>query len=468
MDGARSPKLQDRLQAAPGEFQITLAERPTPIADYGSMEIPVGNTGRRLALLLVSLATAAILIFQAGRLWLANSRLESDKVGSIERGAALVPGDGAAWDRLGRARQWDFLNSDVPAAITDYKKAVEQDPGSAFYWMDLAGAYEAAGDQARAQDSYAQAKAVYPASAEVAFHYGNFLLRVGKYPEGYRELQRAVRADPKLLSLAISRTWRSSGDVDQLLDQMLPADKEAYLQAVDFFASIRQPDPALAVWHRLVILGQPFPLQRAFPILDELIHEDRADDARRLWREALVAAGLPHAEPSNHSLVWNGDFARDFANGGLDWRWSDLPGVAIGFDSAPAPNGSRALRLDFGGGSNLAVNVPFEYVPVEPSRSYHFSGFMRTQEITTESGMRLAIGDPNHVGAPGLITDNFTGSRPWTSVEGDLTTGPQTHFLFVRLFRTPSRLFDNKLGGTVWIADISLVLSSADSGPRPQ
>lgn len=204
-----------------------------------------------------------------------------------------MPGDGAAWDRLGRARQWDFLNSDLPGAITDYKKAVEQDPGSAYYWMDLAGAYEAAGNNARAEDSYAQAKAVYPASAEVAFHYGNFLLRVGKYPEGYKEPQRAVRADPKLLPLAISRTWRSSGDVDQLLDQMLPADTEAYLKAVDFFASIRQADPALAVWHRLVSLRQPFPRQRAFPILDELIHEDRADARRMaLGIVALVALAL--------------------------------------------------------------------------------------------------------------------------------------------------------------------------------
>ena len=190
----------------------------------------------------------------------------------------------------------------------------------------------------------------------MAFHYGNFLLREEKYPEAYKELQRAVRGDPKLLSVVISRAWRSSEDVDQLLNHVLPADADAYLQAIDFFASIRQADPALAVWRRLVSLGQSVPLRRVFPLVDEFIHEDQADDARRTWRDALVAAGLPHPEPGNHSLVFNGDFARDFANGGLDWRWNDLPGVVIDFDSDPAPNGSRGVRLDFGGGSNLAVD----------------------------------------------------------------------------------------------------------------
>lgn len=428
------------------------------------MEIPLEG-GRRRILLVASLAIAAVLIFQASELWLASHRLDSEKLEQMERGAALVPGDASAWDRLGRLRQWDFVNSDLPGAIADYQKAVRHDPRSAHYWMDLASAYEAAGDDARARDAFLQAKTVYPVSAEVAFHYGNFLLREQKYSEAYSELQQAVRTDPTLLPLAISRTWRSSEDVDQLLNGALPANPEAYLQALDFFASIHKAQPALAVWQRLLGLGTSFPLQRTFPFFEELIREDRADDARFAWREALAAAGLPHEEPAGHSLIWNGNFAADFANGGLDWRWRELAGVAIENDSQPAPSGSRALRLDFIGGSNLALGAPSQYVPVAPNRSYHFHASIRTEEITTESGMRFSITDPNHTGALNVLTDNFTGSHPWSSVDADVTTGPDTHFLLVELFRDPSRLFENKLAGTVWIADVSLVPSSAQAGP---
>jgi tetratricopeptide (TPR) repeat protein len=428
------------------------------------MEFPLEDAGRRRILLAVSFIIAVVLIYHASEIWLASHRLDSGKIAVMERGAALLPGDASAWDRLGRMRQWDFVESDLPGAIEDYQRAIRYDPLSAHYWMDLASAYEASGDDASARSAYLHAKSVYPASAEVAFHYGNFLLREQEFPEAYAELQRAVASDPTLLPLAISRTWRSSEDVNDLLDNVLPANTEAYLQALDFFAYIHQGQAALAVWQRLLRLGKPFPLPRAFPFLEELIAEDRADDARSVWRTAPAAAGLPHDEPGDQNLVWNGGFSQEFANGGLDWRWTPLMGVEIGFDSAGAPNGSRALRLDFNGGSNLAVNGPAQYVPVEPGRNYHFHALMRTEGITTESGMRFQITDPNHDGALNVATENFTGSRPWTPADADLTTGPATHFLLVRLFRNPSRLFENKLEGTVWVADISLTASGTPAG----
>jgi len=272
-----------------------------------------------------------------------------------------------------------------------------------------------------------------------------------------------VRTDLTLLPLAISRTWRSSEDIDALLNQMLPADADAYLQALDFFASSHRAEPGLAVWNRLLGLRQPIVLSRTFPFFEELIREDRGEDARRIWPEAVTAAGRPYVEPRDHSLIWNGDFVADFANGGLEWRWVPFPGVSIDFDAEPAPNGSRAVRLDFNGGSNLTLGAPWQYVPVEPGRSYHFHAYMRTQEITTESGMRFWITDPNHPDALNVLTDNFTGSHGWTAVDADLTTRPETHFLVVRLLRNPSRLFDNKLGGAVWIAGVSLVPSSGEA-----
>lgn len=451
-----------------GKIQITLAKGPRVIADYRSMVIPLVAARRRRIVLGTSLAIAAVLIFHSGKLWLASWRLDSGKIALMERGAALVPGDASAWDRLGRLRQWDFVDSDLPGAIEDYRKAVRNDPLSAHYWMDLGSAYEASGEQARARDAYLRAKSVYPASAEVAFHYGNFLLREQQYPEAYAELQRAVRTDPTLLPLAISRTWRSSEDVDQLLNNVLPANADAYLQALDFFASIHEGQPALKVWQRLLGLRDSISLPRTFPFFEELIREDRADDARHAWREALAAAGVPHDAPAKESLVWNGNFAQDFANGGLDWRWTPLLGVEIGFDSETAPNGSRAVRVEFNGGSNLALGAPAQYVPVEPGHSYRFHAYMRTEGITTENGLRFSITDPNHNGALNVVTDNFTGSHPWTSVDADLTTGPATRFLLVRLFREPSRLFENKLEGTVWIVDISLVPSSAPAEPTPR
>lgn len=429
------------------------------------MELPLQTPTQRRALLIASLALAALVSFQAIKNWVADHRIHSSRLDIMERGAALEPGNADAWDRLGRYQQWNLANPDPNQAIANYLKAVQRDPHSAHYWMDLAGAYESAGDTVRARQSFERAKNAYPASAEVGWNFGNFLLRQEEFAEGYAEIQKAVRTDPSLLPLAISRVWRSNHDVNQMLDKALPPDRDAYFEALDYFASNQQSDAAITVWKRLLALGQPLPLARSFPFVDELIAESRADDARRVWREALAAAGKPHAEPAGNSLIWNGDFAENFANGGLDWRWSGPIGVAIGFDSVPPSHGARSFRLDFGGGSNLDLGQPLQYVPVEPSRTYHFHAYLRTEGITTESGMRFSIYDPHHPAVVNLRTENLTGTNPWTPADADVTTSPDTHFLVVRLLRTPSRLFDNRLSGTVWLADVSLVPSN--SAVRP-
>ena len=435
------------------------------IGHYRSVQPTLQQAPRRAAILAFALAAAALLSYQAGRLWLADYRIRSTRLEMIERGVALEPGNAAAWDLLGRHRQLDFANADPVEALADYQRAVQDDPLSATFWMNLAGAYEANGDLAGARHAFEQARSVYPLSAEVAWNYGNFLLRQDQDAAGYAEIRHAVESDPKLLTLAVSRVWRSSRDVNVLLDRALPADVDAYIQALDFFASIRQTDAALSVWRRLLSLGKTIPLPKTFPFFDELIQDDRSSDAKQVWVEALTAAGLPHDQPPNHSLVWNGGFSRDFDNGGLGWRWNSTPGAAIDFEAAPHSYGVRTVRLDFGGGSNLEISEPMQYVPVEPSRTYHFHGYMRTAEISTESGMRFSVVDFNHNSTVNVLSDNFTGSHPWTAAEMDVTTGADTHFLVVRLLRVGSRLFENKLSGTVWIADVSLVPAEAQGDP---
>ena len=435
------------------------------------MQLSLEDASERWVLLTLSAVISAILIFQAIEIWTATRRIQSGQLALIERGAALLPGNGEAWDRLGRFWQLDFANPDSSQAVNAYERAVRDDPNSSYYWMDLASAYEDVGDLTRAQQAFERAEAVYPVSALVAWNYGNFLVRRQDYSEGYRKIQKAVATDKKLTALAISRTWRSSQDVNVLLNDALPATADVYLQALKFFASINQPDAAFVVWRRLVALGKPLALSDAFVFLDPLIGLDRSDDAVEVWREAVAGAGVPYNVPSQQaaakqpraaeSLIWNGDFSRDFANGGLDWRWSSPLGVSAAFDSPPPSETGRSLRLDFSGGVNLALDSPSQFVPVEPSHAYHFRAYLRTSEITTDNGVRFSISDPNHPGAVNVLSDNFTGSHPWTAVDADVLSGPETHFLLVRLVRNTSRMFDNKLGGTAWIAGVSL----APSGP---
>ena len=87
------------------------------------MNIPPEHLKRRRSLLLVCLVVAAILIFQAIRIWVADYRVHSKRIDQMERGVSLEPENASAWDRLGRARETDFVNPDPAGAIKDFEKA---------------------------------------------------------------------------------------------------------------------------------------------------------------------------------------------------------------------------------------------------------------------------------------------------------------------------------------------------------
>jgi tetratricopeptide (TPR) repeat protein len=139
---------------------------------------------------------AATLIFQASRLWMADTHVGSGKVDEMQQGAALVPQNADAWDRIGRYYLLSFSDPDIPQAISDFQRAVKIDPFSEDYWLDLASAYDASGNTLAAQDAYDHAREVYPASALVAWNYGNFLLREEKDTKGMPKFSARLRAIP--------------------------------------------------------------------------------------------------------------------------------------------------------------------------------------------------------------------------------------------------------------------------------
>ena len=81
--------------------------------------------------LLVSVFAAAVVTFQAIRIWIADYRVHSNRIDQMERGAELEPENAAVWDRLGRARETDFENLDPAGAVADFQKAVARVPLSA-------------------------------------------------------------------------------------------------------------------------------------------------------------------------------------------------------------------------------------------------------------------------------------------------------------------------------------------------
>lgn len=383
------------------------------------------------------------------------------------RAAAREPSNADLWYQLGRYRQLNFEHSDLRLAIYYYQRATSINPSSASYWMDLAGAYEGVGNTAQAELAFRKAREVYPISAEAAWRLGNFLLRQGRRPEAFQQIHDAVVTDPKLTALAVSRCWRSTGDIGQILTEVLPDQADANWGAIQFFVQAREPAPAMAVWQRIAGHHPSFPASQAFPLLDMFIEARHAEDAHAVWMQALWAAGIRAEASPDGALVWNGGFERELLNGGFDWRVIPAAGAQMGWDEQIVHSGRRSLRVDFDGSANVDFQNVSQYVFVQPATRYRLNAFFRGQDLSTDSGMRLEIRDVSRPENPSHFTPNVSGTQPWTAEIADFTTGPDTKLLQLVLRRTRSEKLGNKIRGTAWVDDVVLAPASPSAGaPR--
>jgi hypothetical protein len=422
------------------------------------MECTLTSPSRRILFLSAALLVVFVLVGAGGRVYLAARAAASEAPEALARALRLEPGNAAYWHRYGLFYQFDFAQADIEKAIAHLERAAELNPHEANYWLDLAAAREAAGRIEPAREAFLRAQQAYPVSAEVGWKYGNFLLRQGELEAALAEIRRAVDTDLRLARLAAALCWRTTGDAERVLDEALPARREAYLAALSFFLSERQTEAALAAWTRLAALGQPVPLREGLPLIEVLMRGGRVDRARQVWIEALRIAGEDPERKAATTLVWDGGFERGLVYGGFGWRSVPVPGAEVELDSSVFRSPPRALRIRFDGRTNVAFQHVTQYVVVEPGRRYRFEAYLRTEGVSTDSGIRFWIADAEDPLRLDLVTPatGVVGTQPWSLEEAEFTASPQTRLVRIAVRRDPSRKLDNKLRGTVWVDDVSL------------
>jgi tetratricopeptide (TPR) repeat protein len=422
------------------------------------MILRLSNTAQRGTLVFVALLFALFLSYFGIRNARADHFAGSQSRQGFARATQLEPGNARNWYLLARYWQFDLEDSDLLQAIRSYRVAVSIDPHSAENWLGLASAYESVGDIAQARDAYLQAGKAYPLSGEVSWQYGNFLLRQGELKAAFAEMRRAVEADPKRGAEAFSRSIRAEPDVDLVLDRVLPPIRDVYVDVIWDQVNDGHTENALKVWDRLAAIHPSLPLQNVLTLMGSLVLRRQMTEARRVWDQAVVFAGMGDLQGPPGSVLWDGGFESGVTGVGFSWIISQYSNsVQVGFDAAEKHSGKHSLRLTFDGKSNVGFISVCHYVPVQPSTPYRFSAWLHTRELTTDQGIRFQLHSLGIHDSTVLVTPDVHGSQPWTQIDVPWISGIDVQELQVCVVRLPSDQTDNRIQGTAWIDDVALV-----------
>src|SRR6266436_10055760 len=240
----------------------------------------------RLLVVISSCALAIFLSYFGVRNAVATYYLNLDTRAGYERAAALEPANARNWFLLGRSYLYDFEQPQPVLAVQSLRKAVALDSYSAEALLDLAAAYDGQGDTVNARQAFLSAQRVYPLSADVAWSYGNFLLRQDEQDAAFREIRKAVELEPKRAAEAFSRALRAQPDANVVLDKAMPQSAAVYLPILHLLSDAGDLDNAQIVWSRLIALRHTEPMSEMVFYINALIQQRRVADATRAWNEA--------------------------------------------------------------------------------------------------------------------------------------------------------------------------------------
>jgi hypothetical protein len=162
--------------------------------------------------------------------------------------------------------------------------------------------------------------------------------------------------------------------------------------------------------------------------------------------------------------VFNGGFEQLPLGAGFDWRSQPSPYASVDFTGSPPFEGRRCLRLDFPISHNDEFEPVYQILAVAPNQAYTLAAYVRSQDLTSDSGPRLRVTDAACPSCLDVSTAATVGDTPWHMVTLNFSTGPQTQALRVSVWRPRSEIFPEEITGTFWLDAVSLKATGAASG----
>jgi tetratricopeptide (TPR) repeat protein len=383
--------------------------------------------------------------YYAGRTFLASRYLAMNSRIALERAQRLEPDNAVHAYRLGR---FAFVaEQDSAAALRHYQRAVELDQQASHYWLDLAVAYNAAGESSKLRMAVERALAVDPRTPENLWRAANLLMLDGDRARAFQVLRNLIGPRPEYAADAVSLAWRATRNADLVLQKVVPPEPGAQLAFLRMMLQQKQPEAAARAWQALVTSGRPFVASEAFPYVEYLLAQGDGAGARKAWTELAQADRALAPYIADQSGVVNAGFESPVLGRGLDWRHASRPGVTLDTNGEPH-RGQHALTIQFDGTPRDAGIE--QWLAVEPGKSYLFRAFYKAESEGV--GLpRLAIMTPN--GNTIGLSEELRNSKDWAETHGFFATGAGQSVMVLRVTRDPGT---TRIRGRFLLDDVSI------------
>jgi len=419
-----------------------------------------------LALLLPSLVVAV----RSVQIGVALTLADSPQLANLQRAAVLDPSNDEIQYELGMHALYSASEPNAVEGMEHLRRATQLNPYSGLYLAELAMACESIGDDACVKRSFDRALVLSPMMPLIRWLAATGYLRAGEDDLALTQIRALLQMASRPGAASELSTYIPSvfglslhiADPQTVAEKVLPSvgNPVLQLQFINFLSTHDQLAAAYPVWSKVVAHSSQFPFSLAKPYLNQLIDARRYDEAESVWQDLERLGIVDQPRPTDKDeLAFNGGFEQTPLDAGFDWRFWDNAYPPIDLSASAAHQGARCLRIDFNVKRNDEYEPVFQAVPVVPGQRYHLSAYARSEDITSDSGPRLRVIDPDHSDALDESTDGTVGTTGWHEVGLTFSAGAATRIVRLSVWRPRGRSFPYEISGTYWLDDVSLKLA---------
>jgi len=375
------------------------------------------------------------------------------------RSVALDPANAKLHYLVGQVDCYSMDPAEVREGMEQIRRATELNPMQPEYWSGLASACGSTGDAICADQAMKHTLALAPTTPRYRWIAANYDLAQNRSREALKEFQQLLKMDPTYAPETFRLCLRIVNDPERIYQGILADRKDPHLNFafINYLLAHDQGAQAYPVWQDTLALNESFPFAMARPYLDWLVRQGPNQDAVNAWL-ALQAHGIIKRSPSDSAdnMVFNSGFEQPLLNAGFGWRVKMEPYTRVSLDDSVTFEGQKSLRVDFTVSRNTNDEPLYQISPVSPDHCYRLQAYVSSDSISSDSGPRLRVRDPNCVSCLNVMTVGTVGTTSWHMVDMDFCTGPETRQVEISIWRPRSLGFPDEITGRFWLDAISL------------